>query len=125
MFTRRQNHNRNGKDFGYPWPARNSYPDSNHRKSFSLIPDSQNKVLKHGTALGRSVELSRFIGYEGLIVELDRMFEFDGRLVSGTSGWVVTFADGYGNKMLLGDRLWSQFKAVVRKMTIESAATVS
>ncbi|KAI3678990.1 hypothetical protein L6452_38295 [Arctium lappa] len=83
------------------------------------------KVLKHGTALGRSVDLSCFIGYEGLIGELDKMFEFFGTLVSGTSGCVVTYADGYGNKMLLGDRLWSQFKAVVRKMTIESAAAVN
>lgn len=83
------------------------------------------KVLKHGTALGRSVDLSRYIGYEGLIGELDRMFEFGGTLVGGTSGWVVMYADGYGNKMLLGDRLWSKFKAVVRKMTIESTATVS
>lgn len=94
-------------------------------QNYSVTDHRYIKVLKHGTTLGRSVDLSRYIGYKGLIGELDKMFEFDGRLVSGTSGWLVKYVDEYGNKMLLGDRSWSRFKAVVRKMTIESIAAAS
>lgn len=76
------------------------------------------KVLKHGSFVGRCVEVSRFSGYGGLMWELDRMFGFQGGLVSGTSGWIVTYdddnnnnnnaaADGDANKKLLGDVSWS------------------
>ncbi|CAH1424453.1 unnamed protein product [Lactuca virosa] len=117
-----------------------------HRISNTHPPDSSNagnqqssyiKVLKHGSFVGRCVEVSRFSGYGGLMWELDRMFGFQGGLVSGTSGWIVTYnnnnaaaadGDGDANKKLLGDVSWSEFRGVVRKMCIcpkekEEAAT--
>ncbi|MBA0877625.1 hypothetical protein Goshw_019196 [Gossypium schwendimanii] len=61
------------------------------------------KVLKHGTALGRSVDITRFDGYKDLISELDRMFDFNGRLIDGSSGWHVTFTDDEGEMRMIGD----------------------
>lgn len=63
-------------------------------------------MLKYGAALGRSVDLTRFNGYEGLICELDIMFDFNGRLFDGSSGWHVTFTDNDGDMMLIGDYPW-------------------
>ncbi|KAL7584813.1 hypothetical protein Lser_V15G41605 [Lactuca serriola] len=103
-------------------------PDSSNAGNQQSSP-SYIKVLKHGSFVGRCVEVSRFSGYGGLMWELDRMFGFQGGLVSGTSGWIVTYdddnnnnnnaaADGDANKKLLGDVSWSEFRGVVRKMCI-------
>ncbi|GFY98749.1 auxin response factor 2 [Actinidia rufa] len=64
------------------------------------------KVLKYGTALGRSVDLTRFDGYGELICELDQMFDFNGTLIDKSSGWYVTYTDGEGDMMLTGDYPW-------------------
>lgn len=64
------------------------------------------QVLKHGTALGRSVDLSHFDGYEELISELDQMFEFKGSLIDGSGEWKVTYMDDEGDLMLVGDYEW-------------------
>ena len=63
-------------------------------------------MLKYGTALGRSVDLTRFDGYEDLIRELDHMFDFNGRLIDRSSGWHVTYTDDEGDMMLIGDCPW-------------------
>ncbi|KAI7992856.1 Auxin response factor 7 [Camellia lanceoleosa] len=76
------------------------------------------KVLKHGTALGRSVDLTRYDGYNELIRELDQMFDFNGTLIDMSSGWHVTYIDGEGDMMLVRDCPWTEFRAVVRKMLI-------
>ncbi|XP_039048061.1 auxin response factor 2B-like [Hibiscus syriacus] len=77
------------------------------------------KVLKYGLALGRSINLYLFNGYEDLIVELDRMFDFNGRLIDGSSGWNVTYIDGDGDMMLIGDHYpWQKFQYQVRRMVI-------
>ena len=64
------------------------------------------QVLKHGAALGRSVDLTRFDGYGELVSELDQMFDFEGRLIDGSSGWQITYMDDEGDMMLIGDYLW-------------------
>lgn len=64
------------------------------------------QVLKHGTALGRSVDLANFHSYEELISELDAMFDFEGSLIDGSSGWKVTYMDDDGDLMLVGDYEW-------------------
>lgn len=64
------------------------------------------QVHKLGTALGRSVDLSRFDGYESLIVELDQMFEFKGGLADRSSGWQVIYTDDEGDVMMIGDYPW-------------------
>ncbi|XVE73241.1 hypothetical protein DITRI_Ditri11bG0101400 [Diplodiscus trichospermus] len=76
------------------------------------------KVLKYGTALGRSVDLTRFDGYEDLIRELDHMFDFNGGLIDGSSGWLVTYTDDEGDMMLIGDYPWQEFQYEVRTMLI-------
>lgn len=63
-------------------------------------------MLKYGSAIGRSVDLMRFDGYDELISELDQMFDFQGSLIHGTSGWHVTFTDEEGFMMLIGDKPW-------------------
>ncbi|OAY49597.1 auxin response factor 4 [Manihot esculenta] len=75
------------------------------------------KVLKYGAA-GRSVDLSRFDGYNDLICELDQMFEFKGSLIDGSSGWQVTYTDNEGDMMLIGDYPWQEFQCMVRRMFI-------
>ncbi|XP_007050773.2 PREDICTED: auxin response factor 4 isoform X1 [Theobroma cacao] len=86
--------------------------------SCSVSNRSCTKVLKYGTALGRSVDLTRFNGYENLISELDRMFDFKGRLINGSSGWHVTYTDDEGDMMLLGDYPWQKFQYEVRRIVI-------
>ncbi|GMJ01106.1 auxin response factor 1 [Hibiscus trionum] len=77
------------------------------------------KVLKYGTAVGRSIDLYRFNGYEDLIVELDRMFDFNRSLIDGSSGWHVTYIDDDGDMMLIGDHYpWQKFQYEVRRMVI-------
>ena len=43
----------------------------------TITARSYTKVHKHGSALGRSVDLSKFNGYKELVEELDGMFEFE------------------------------------------------
>jgi hypothetical protein len=64
------------------------------------------QVLKYGNALGRSVDLMHFKGYDELISELDQIFDFKGSLINGSSGWLVTFTDHEGDMMLIGDYPW-------------------
>lgn len=61
---------------------------------------------KQGIAVGRSVDLSKFTGYTELISELDKIFEFNGELVSGSKNWMVVFTDDEGDMMLVGDDPW-------------------
>ncbi|KAI3985971.1 hypothetical protein MKX01_039053 [Papaver californicum] len=76
------------------------------------------KVLKHGTALGRSVDLMKLGGYDELIHELDRMFDFDGALIERSNGWNVKYVDDEGDTMLIGDYPWQEFQSMARKLLI-------
>lgn len=103
---------------------------SNNKSVFGLLSEKQckqccsitnrscSKVLKHGTALGRSVDLTNFGGYEELISELDEMFEFNGSLIDGSSGWKVTYMDDERDLMLVGDYDWQMFRSAARRMFI-------
>ncbi|KDP28078.1 hypothetical protein JCGZ_13849 [Jatropha curcas] len=75
------------------------------------------KVLKYGAA-GRSVDITQFDGYDTLIYELDQMFDFEGSLIDGSSGWQVTYTDAEGDIMLLGYCPWQKFQCKVQKMFI-------
>ncbi|KAF2298580.1 hypothetical protein GH714_024196 [Hevea brasiliensis] len=74
------------------------------------------KVLKYGAA-GRSVDLTRFDGYEDLICELDQMFDFKGSLIDGSSGWQGIPA--YGPKVvhLPKGRYW-QAESKISKLSV-------
>ncbi|XP_058092959.1 auxin response factor 2A-like [Magnolia sinica] len=76
------------------------------------------KVHKQGIALGRSVDLTKFNGYDELIVELDRMFEFDGELKGANKSWMIVYTDNEGDMMLVGDDPWQEFCSMVRKIFI-------
>ncbi|KAF3430915.1 hypothetical protein FNV43_RR25645 [Rhamnella rubrinervis] len=76
------------------------------------------KVHKQGTALGRSVDLSKFKGYDELISELDGIFEFNGELISPKKKWLIVFTDNEGDMMLVGDDPWQEFCHIVRKISI-------
>lgn len=64
------------------------------------------QVHKQGVALGRSVDLSKFTDYDELKAELDKMFEFDGELVSANRNWQIVYTDNEGDMMLVGDDPW-------------------
>lgn len=63
-------------------------------------------MRKLGTALGRSVDLLRFNGYNELLEELDMMFEFEGGLIDFSKGWKVIYADDEGDIRSIGDSSW-------------------
>ncbi|KAL1070767.1 hypothetical protein V6Z11_D11G045300 [Gossypium hirsutum] len=76
------------------------------------------KVLMQGTALGRSVDLTKFNNYDELIAELDQLFEFGGELMAPQKNWLVVYTDDEGDMMLVGDDPWQEFCAMVRKIGI-------
>ncbi|GJZ43165.1 putative transcription factor ARF family protein [Tanacetum coccineum] len=78
----------------------------------------QAKVHKQGTALGRSVDLTKFNNYDEFIAELDTLFEFHGELKDRTKTWVVVYTDDEGDMMLVGDDPWEEFIVMVRKIYI-------
>ncbi|KAI3857121.1 hypothetical protein MKW98_010535 [Papaver atlanticum] len=75
-------------------------------KTALLQLGSCTKVLKYGTALGRSVDLMKLGGYDELIDELDRMFYFNGALIERSNGWNVIYVDDEGDTMQIGDYPW-------------------
>lgn len=87
-------------------------------KTPSVSIRSCTKVHKQGIALGRSVDLHRFSGYDELIAELDKMFEFGGELMLSNQNWMVVYTDNEGDMMLVGDDPWQEFCSMVRKIYI-------
>ncbi|CAD6270111.1 unnamed protein product [Miscanthus lutarioriparius] len=76
------------------------------------------KVHKQGSALGRSIDLTKFTCYDELIAELDQMFDFDGELKSPCKNWLVVYTDNEGDIMLVGDDPWNEFCDMVHKIFI-------
>ncbi|KAE9601359.1 putative transcription factor ARF family [Lupinus albus] len=87
-------------------------------KQHSSSARSCTKVHKKGIALGRSVDLTKFSGYDELIAELDQVFEFGGELTSPKKEWLIVYTDNEGDMMLAGDDPWPEFCAMVCKMYI-------
>ncbi|KAG6536633.1 hypothetical protein ZIOFF_001691 [Zingiber officinale] len=75
-------------------------------------------VHKQGVALGRSVDLIKFDGYDQLIEELDQLFEFKGELMAPNKNWMIVFTDNEDDMMLVGDDPWQEFCAMVRQIFI-------
>ncbi|KAF8756344.1 hypothetical protein HU200_011075 [Digitaria exilis] len=76
------------------------------------------KVHKQGSALGRSIDLTKFSCYDELIAELDEMFDFNGELSSPHKNWLVVYTDNEGDMMLVGDDPWNEFCIMVHKIFI-------
>ncbi|BAF28351.1 auxin response factor 23 isoform 1 [Oryza sativa Japonica Group] len=87
-------------------------------KSQGVSTRSCKKVHKQGIALGRSVDLTKFNGYEELIAELDDMFDFNGELKGPKKEWMVVYTDNEGDMMLVGDDPWIEFCDMVHKIFI-------
>ncbi|KAA8543166.1 hypothetical protein F0562_021339 [Nyssa sinensis] len=103
---------------GSPKRISGDFPEKQCKNCCAISNRSCTKVLKYGTALGRSVDLTRFDGYTDLIGELDQMFDFRGTLIDGSNGWHITYADAEGDMMLIGEYPWPRFQATVRKLFI-------
>ncbi|CAI9753589.1 unnamed protein product [Fraxinus pennsylvanica] len=78
-------------------------------KGVSGSTRSCTKVHKHGTALGRSVDLAKFNNYDELTAELDNIFEFNGELKAPNKNWLVVYTDDEDDMMLVGDDPWEEF----------------
>ncbi|MCL7047921.1 hypothetical protein MKW94_001946 [Papaver nudicaule] len=89
---------------------------SNHNNGATTR--SCTKVQMQGIALGRSVDLAKFNGYDELIAELDQMFDFNGGLMATNKNWQVVYTDNEGDMMLVGDDPWQEFCSMVRKICI-------
>ncbi|CAL0319839.1 unnamed protein product [Lupinus luteus] len=87
-------------------------------KPHSASARSCTKVHKKGIALGRSVDLTKFSGYDELIAKLDQLLEFGGELTSPKKDWLIVYTDNEGDMMLVGDDPWPEFCAMACKMYI-------
>ncbi|CAN6274056.1 unnamed protein product [Urochloa humidicola] len=81
------------------------------------------KVKKEGDAIGRKVDLSLHASYDELLATLRRMFPTttsqDDKEISGSSSHVViTYEDGEGDWMLVGDVPWDDFARSVKRLKI-------
>ncbi|XP_059076943.1 auxin response factor 1-like [Cryptomeria japonica] len=76
------------------------------------------KVHKQGSALGRALDLTKFVGYKELFHELEVMFNFEGQLEDPSKGWQLVYTDDEGDMMLVGDDPWQEFCSIVRKIYI-------
>ncbi|KAL1347128.1 hypothetical protein AAHE18_08G236400 [Arachis hypogaea] len=78
---------------------------------------TRTKVKMEGVAVGRAIDLTTLNGYDELIVELEKMFDIEGEIISQKK-WAVTFTDEENDLMLLGDDLWQDFCKMVKRIFI-------
>lgn len=58
-------------------------------------------------AVGRSIDITRYSGYDELKHELACMFNIEGQLEDQQgSGWKLVFIDHEGDILLVGDEPW-------------------
>ncbi|KAJ1698213.1 hypothetical protein LUZ63_006725 [Rhynchospora breviuscula] len=82
------------------------------------------KVYKRG-AVGRSIDISRYAGYEELKHDLARMFSIEGQLEDrGRIGWKLVYKDHEDDILLVGDDPWEEFVNCVRCVRILSPQEV-
>ncbi|CDY21993.1 BnaC09g00990D [Brassica napus] len=86
------------------------------RKEISFTTSST-KVHMEGVV--RTVDLTVFNGYNHMIVELEKLFNIEGKLHMH-SQWKLTFKDHEGDMMLVGDDPWPKFCNIVKEIVISS-----
>ncbi|KAJ9707401.1 hypothetical protein PVL29_002426 [Vitis rotundifolia] len=76
-------------------PCQTSLPPSRdvQGKVQSISTRSCTKVHKKGTALGRSVDHTKFNNYDELIAKLDQLFEFGGESMAPKENWLIVYTD--------------------------------
>ncbi|KAL6629175.1 hypothetical protein ACP70R_028940 [Stipagrostis hirtigluma subsp. patula] len=100
-----------------------------NRNSWPLAPPLQRmrtftKVYKRG-AVGRSLDIGRFSGYEELKHALAHMFGIEGQLEDRQRiGWKLVYKDHEDDILLLGDDPWEEFVNCVRCIRILSPQEV-
>ncbi|KAG0468449.1 hypothetical protein HPP92_017777 [Vanilla planifolia] len=82
------------------------------------------KVYKRG-AVGRSLDITRYSGYDELKRELTRMFSIEGQLEEQQRiGWKLVYVDHENDVLLVGDDPWEEFVSCVRYIRILSPQEV-
>ncbi|OEL36891.1 Auxin response factor 5 [Dichanthelium oligosanthes] len=82
------------------------------------------KVYKRG-AVGRSIDIGRYSGYEELKHALARMFGIEGQLEDRQRiGWKLVYKDHEDDILLLGDDPWEEFVNCVKCIRILSPQEV-
>ncbi|CAL5024064.1 unnamed protein product [Urochloa decumbens] len=100
-----------------------------NRNSWPPAPPAQRmrtftKVYKRG-AVGRSIDIGRFSGYEELKHALARMFGIEGQLEDRQRiGWKLVYKDHEDDILLLGDDPWEEFVNCVKCIRILSPQEV-
>ncbi|CAN1761896.1 Auxin response factor 5, partial [Linum perenne] len=123
------------QSFGVPDIAFNSIDSSINdssflnRSSWGAQPQFQRmrtytKVYKRG-AVGRSIDITRYSGYEELKQDLARRFGIEGQLEDrGRVGWKLVYVDHENDVLLVGDDPWEEFVNCVRCIKILSPQEV-
>lgn len=82
------------------------------------------KVQKRGS-VGRTIDVTRYRGYEELKNDLARMFGIEGQLEdSQRTEWKLVYVDHENDILLVGDDPWEEFVSCVQSIKILSAAEV-
>ncbi|WOL19786.1 auxin response factor 19 isoform X1 [Canna indica] len=82
------------------------------------------KVYKRG-AVGRSIDIARYSGYDELKRDLARMFSIEGQLEDRQRiGWKLVYVDHENDVLLVGDDPWEEFVSCVRCIKILSPQEV-
>ncbi|CAL9778916.1 unnamed protein product [Musa acuminata subsp. burmannicoides] len=82
------------------------------------------KVYKRG-AVGRSMDITRYSGYDELKHDLARMFSIEGQLEDRQRiGWKLVYVDHENDVLLVGDDPWEEFVSCVRCIKILSPQEV-
>ncbi|KAK7318039.1 hypothetical protein RJT34_02736 [Clitoria ternatea] len=82
------------------------------------------KVSKRG-AVGRSIDITRYSGYEELKQDLALMFGIEGQLEDQQRvGWKLVYVDHENDVLLVGDDPWEEFVNCVRRFKILSPQEV-
>ncbi|XP_027072185.1 auxin response factor 19-like isoform X1 [Coffea arabica] len=82
------------------------------------------KVYKRG-AVGRSIDITRYSGYEELKQDLARRFGIEGQLEDRQRiGWKLVYVDHENDVLLVGDDPWEEFVNCVRYIKILSPQEV-
>ncbi|PIN15199.1 hypothetical protein CDL12_12156 [Handroanthus impetiginosus] len=82
------------------------------------------KVYKRG-AVGRSIDIARYSGYDDLKQDLARRFGIEGQLEDRQRiGWKLVYVDHENDVLLVGDDPWEEFVNCVRCIKILSPQEV-
>ncbi|GAY37619.1 hypothetical protein CUMW_030420 [Citrus unshiu] len=82
------------------------------------------KVQKRGS-VGRSIDVTRYKGYDELRHDLARMFGIEGQLEDPqSSDWKLVYVDHENDILLVGDDPWDEFVSCVQSIKILSSAEV-